>query len=297
MSRFDAISLDRLPSPDVVEALDFEIILAAMKADLQARWPEWTADLESEPVMKVLEVAAYRELGLRQRVNDASRAVLLATATGADLDHLAALYHVARQVVEPAAPDAIPPRPAVMESDTRLRERVALAFEGLSTAGPIGAYVFQARSAHPLVSDVAVSSPVPGDVLVTVLSSAGDGVPAADVLAAVAAQLNAEEVRPLNDLVTVQAGVRIDYEIAAALDLYGGPDAEVVLAASRDSVQAFAVAQRRLGEPVTIDGLHKALRVEGVRKVMLSAPAGDIEPAATAYPYCTGITVTPGGGV
>lgn len=295
-TRFDAINLSALPPPEVVEALDYEAILAAMKADLAQRWPEWTADLESEPVVKVLEVAAYREVGLRQRVNDAARAVLLATATGADLDAIGALYHVARQVVDAGDAEALPPRPPVYESDDRLRARIALAYEALSTAGPVGAYTYQALAAHPAVADVAVSSPVPGDVVVTILSSVGDGVPSAEVLAAVEGRLSAEDVRPLCDTVIVQAGTRVDYAVEAVLDLYGGPSAEVVLAAALDRVEAFTVRQRRLGEPVTIDGLHAALRVEGVRKVTLVQPAAAIEPADDAYPHCTGIVVVPGGG-
>ena len=48
----------------------------------------FTALVESDPAWTILEVAAYRELLLRQRINDASRAVMLAFATGADLEHL-----------------------------------------------------------------------------------------------------------------------------------------------------------------------------------------------------------------
>ena len=95
-----AIDLSRLPAPTVVEAIDYETVLAALKADLVARWPDYTADLESDPAIKLLEVAAYREVLLRQRVNDAARAVLVATAIGSDLDHLGALLNVARLEVE-----------------------------------------------------------------------------------------------------------------------------------------------------------------------------------------------------
>ncbi|PJN94872.1 baseplate assembly protein, partial [Amaricoccus sp. HAR-UPW-R2A-40] len=103
MSGFGAIDLSRLPPPDVVERLDFETILGAMKADLIARAPDLAPALalESEPAVKILEVAAYRELLLRARINDAARAVMIATATGADLDHLAALFGVARFVLDP----------------------------------------------------------------------------------------------------------------------------------------------------------------------------------------------------
>lgn len=99
---------------------------------------------------------------LRQRVNDATRATMLAYASGTDLDNRAADYDVQRLLITPADPDAIPPVEAVWESDERLRYRCQMALEGLSVAGSRGAYVFHALSASPLVGDVAVDSPQPG---------------------------------------------------------------------------------------------------------------------------------------
>ncbi len=293
MSRYDDVDLSALSAPNVVEELSYEAILQDMKDDLVERDPDFTADvLESDPAVKILEVAAYRELLLRQRVNDAARAVMLAYASGADLENLAANMHVTRQVVDPGDPDALPPVDPTFESDARLRARVQLAMEGLSTAGPDGAYEFHAFSADTRVADVDVDSPAPGEVLVTVLSTDGDGVPAQDLLDIVAAALNDKDVRPLTDQITVQAGAKIDYIIDATLTLYDGPDAEVVRQASEDAVTVFAADQKRLGEPVTIDGLHKALRVAGVKKVTLTAPVDDVTPTSVEFANATSITVT-----
>lgn len=44
-----------------------------------------------------MEVCAYRELLLRQRINQAAKSNLLAFATGTDLDNLGALYDVERK--------------------------------------------------------------------------------------------------------------------------------------------------------------------------------------------------------
>lgn len=96
MSSFTAIDLSQLPAPSVVEPLDYEQILGAMLADLKTRDPSFTALVESDPAYKILEVAAYRELLIRQRVNDAGRSVMLAYAHGSDLDHLGALMGVVR---------------------------------------------------------------------------------------------------------------------------------------------------------------------------------------------------------
>ena len=80
MSGFSAIDLSQVPAPNVVEPLNFESVLADLKAELLAIDPilGGVLDFESEPVIKLLEAFAYRELLLRGRVNDAARAVMLA---------------------------------------------------------------------------------------------------------------------------------------------------------------------------------------------------------------------------
>ena len=129
MSGFSAIDLSLLPAPDVIETVAYAEILSALRNDLLARGPELAAALalESEPINKLLEVCAYRETIIRARVNDAGRAVMLAYATGGDLDHLAAFFGVVRLLVTPADPTATPPVSAVYETDARLRIRTQLA--------------------------------------------------------------------------------------------------------------------------------------------------------------------------
>ena len=78
--------LSSLPHPSVIEALSFEAIFGALQADFQSRYPQYSALLASDPAIKLLEVAAYREVLLRNRINAAAKASLLAFATGSDLD-------------------------------------------------------------------------------------------------------------------------------------------------------------------------------------------------------------------
>lgn len=289
------IDLSQLPAPTVVESLDFETILDALIADLQARDLSFSALVESDPAYKVLEVAAYRELLLRQRVNDAARAVMLAFATGSDLDQLAALQNVVRLLIDPGDPAAVPPVPPAYEDDTRLRLRTQLAPESRSTAGPTGAYEYHALSASAEVLDVDVASPAPGGVVVTVLSTDGDGTPSAGLLDTVEAALTARDVRPLTDQVTVQAATIVDYTINATLYFYDGPDTEVVRQAAVDSVTAYADEHHRLGHDITLSGLYAALHRPGVQRVTLTAPAANLAIAADEASWCTAITVISGG--
>lgn len=291
-----SIDLTQLPAPSVVEQLNFETILAEMLADYQLRYPTYDALIESDPAYKLLETAAYRELQLRQRVNDAARAVMLAFAGGTDMDQLAALQNVQRLLISAADPDAVPPVPAVYETDTRLRERTQLAPEGQSTAGPTGAYEFHALSADATVLDVDISSPAAVQVVVTVLSTVGDGTPDQILLDAVTAALaDDKKVRPLTDQVTVQAATIVNFTVDATLTVYPGPDSEVIRQAAEDAVTAYAAAHHRLGHDITLSGLYAALHQPGVQKVVLAAPVADLVVAAAAASYCTGIVVAIGG--
>lgn len=294
---FTAVDLSRLPFPDAVETLDYEEILAAMLDDLKARDPAFNALVESDPAYKILEVAAFRELLLRQRVNEAVKAVTLAYATGSDLDQIAANYNVERRLITPANPNTIPPTAAVYENDTELRRRVQLSFEGFSTAGPRGAYVFHSLGADPRVLDVGVYGPpeTPGVVQVAVLSRDDDGTAPQDLLDAVNATLSAEDVRPLTDHVQVMAADIIPYTVEATLKFYEGPDANVVMQAARDALDEYVERSHRMGRDVTLSGIYAALHQEGVQNVLLDQPTADIVADWHEAAFCTGITLVNGG--
>lgn len=292
------IDMSTLPPPTVIEALDYETALAALKDRLLERVPTGeqaaVADvlaLESEPLTRLLEAFAYEEIVLRARINDAAAAVLLAYATGADLDHIGARYEVAR---------------LAGEDDTRLRQRIQQGYAALGAAGPADAYRAHALAVSSAITDVSVVSGQPGRVDVTVLGwhavdavgadpaavaqgarlfpAAGVDAGLAPVLAesaaalldAVRTALAAETVRPLTDQVVVQAPVVLAYAITARLRTYAGPDPASVLAQSTAALAAYLTRVRRLGYDVTLAGIVAALAVPGVQNVLLDSPSADI---------------------
>jgi len=289
---FTTVNLSALPAPDIVEPLDFEAIFSAMLADLQARDSAFTALVESDPAYKILQVAAYRELLLRQRVNDATRAVMLAFATGADLDHIGANFGVARLVLDPGNPEAIPPVAPTLESDADFRARIQLSPEGYTTAGSEGSYVFHALGADGDVKDAQAISPAPGEVTVYVLARSGSGAAAPELLASVQAALNAERVRPMTDQVTVLSAALVPYTIEAELVVYPGPAPEVVRQAALDAATAYAEAQRRIGYDVTLSGVYAALHQPGVQRVNLATPTETLVIGEGQASHCTAITLT-----
>jgi phage-related baseplate assembly protein len=299
MSTFTPIDLSRLPTPNVVEPLDYETILAERKAELVATFPAAEQEtiaarlaLESEPLTKLLQENAYRELVWRQRVNEAALAVLLPFARGADLEQIAARFNVARLTIIPANPSAVPPVAAVMEGDESLRERTQMAMEGLSVAGPRNAYIFHARSADGRVADAWAHSPSPAEAVVTVQSALGNGTASAELLALVDAYLSDEDRRPVADRLTVQSATVIEYQVTAVLTLDTvGPEAEPIRAAAEARLAALVTRRRRLGMEVNRSALDAAMHIEGVRRVDLPGWA-DIIANNQQAPYCTGYSVT-----
>lgn len=293
------ITLSQLPQPDVIELLDFETILAERKAYLVSLYPvdqqasiEATLALDSEPITKMLQENAYRELILRQRINESCMAVMLAYAAGADLDHLGANFNVQRLLIDAGDPDATPPRLPTYETDTDFRTRIQLSFEGISTAGSKGSYLFHALSADADVKDIDAVTQTPGNVTVYVLSRSGNGTASPDLLAAVKATLNADHTRPMTDQVTVQSAAIVDYTVEAELVILPGPAPDVVRQAAVKAITSYAEAQRKIGYDVTLSGVYASLHQPGVHRVNLTSPAANIAIGSGQSSYCSNITIT-----
>jgi len=67
VSTFTAIEVDKLPAPDIFEQRTFESIYAERLAEFRRLCPEYTAIVESDPVIKILQGSAYREMLLREQ--------------------------------------------------------------------------------------------------------------------------------------------------------------------------------------------------------------------------------------
>ncbi|SDE41724.1 baseplate J/gp47 family protein [Paraburkholderia lycopersici] len=294
-----AIDLSLLPAPAVVELLEFETLYAERKAALIALYPAdeqatvaATLELESEPLAVSLQENTYRELILRTRVNDACYAVLLAFAMDGDLDQVTANLGVERLTITPADDTTTPPTAAVKESNTDLRKRAQLSFQGYTTAGSKGSYVYHALSADGQVKDASAVSPAPCQVMVYVLSRTGNGAADDALIAKVKAALNDEIVRPMTDQVDVQSASIIEYAIAAELVLQDGPDASTVKDLAQAAAQAYADATHMNGADVALSGIFKALHQTGVAQVNLTTPAANIVVSEGQAAYCIGITIT-----
>lgn len=290
------IDLSRLPAPALVQTLDYDQLLMGAVTKFRELLPEFSALLESDPAIKVLEVYAYLDLLLRGRINDAARALLLAYAVGSDLDQLAAQIGIQR---------------LADETDTRLRTRTQQGFWQVAAAGPANAYRAHAMAVSTLIDEVCAYSPSPGRVDVIVqgvewklvsdathderiigaalfpdrLPPQSSQVPTlasigSDLLLAVADRLSADDVRPLTDDVHVRPPTVLQVTLSVVLHLYPGPDAALVIAQAETRLNGYLASIRRPGYDLSRSGLLAALHAPGVQSVEMASPPADIPAAA-----------------
>jgi phage-related baseplate assembly protein len=259
-------ALAGLPLPGVIQEIDYEARLQLFVDKLVALFDAVgiaydVQGLEVDPAKILLEAATYADVLLRQRINEAVRANLLAFAYGSDLDHLAAFYDVVR---------------LYQESDERLRDRVILAIQGRSTGGTAPRYKYVAMTSDVRVSDAAVYT-VGRDptIRVAVFSTEPDGVASSALLTVVDAALQDAEVRMVNDRIVVSGAVKHVVNIVANVWLLPGAapsvatGLEATLRAEWDKVDT-------LGFDLARSWLTAKLMQQGVQRVEIVAPATDI---------------------
>lgn len=293
----EQINLLNIPAPTVVETLSFETILSAMFADLKARDDTFTALVESDPMYKLLEICAYRELLIRQRVNDATKSVMLAYATGADLEQLGAIFNVDRKILIEGNAEVNPAIEAVYEDDESLRMRIQSALNGVSTAGPKSSYKYHTLSVDTILDADIVGPPTvsSGNVRVTILSAIGDGTATQTQIDAVNAKLSSDEIRPLTDYVTVQGATIVPYKINVTLYILNNWDSATIIATARAGILEYCSSVRKIGYKVRLSGIHAGGFVSGVERVTFNTTDGainaDLYIDSTSASYLTDLVI------
>lgn len=301
-----AIDVSRLPAPEIIEALDFETLLAAFKTRFLAFWnaqraidpslPAYdTLDLETDPAAIVGEAWSYLRLLDRQRVNDGYRALLAPLATGANLDAIAGSRNVERLTVQAATATT----PAIMESDTSLLRRYLLSYD-VPAAGSAGRYLFDAWSAWPhgedgsgmldaRVNGYAVHGRR-GDIDL-VITGPGGRVPTTEEILTVRDAVTDINRAPEGVAITVMAAQRVEYTTSLVIEVPGnGPAPEAVRAEAEARVRAVAADRLLIGGEIPEGLLAGAAYGANVIRVRDLAP---VVIAANAYriPVMTGLTV------
>ncbi|MCG8338394.1 MAG: baseplate J/gp47 family protein [Proteobacteria bacterium] len=273
MSTVPAIDLSRLYLPDLTDRKE-----SADKPD----------QFQTDLTRAFGQTLATRATALRNAINDGARSVLLATAKGIELDHVAALYGTKRLIIREADPEASPPIEAVMESDERLRFRSRLSLEAMSQVGCEGTYLFQALSASAHVKDISVSSDdlKPEKITITVLSDQGKG-NGSEGEHAVLQQVRqaVDRSRSVTDDVRVRWAKIVDFSIHAVIDVLPNVDLDSLAGMIRSDMARLVSSNHRLGKNILRDELHSVLYRKGVENVRLLRPASDMVLGSNSAPY------------
>lgn len=300
------VDFSQLPEPTLIQELDYESIFNERKEKFIALYPvaeqnQWRTILnrESDPVVKVLQENAYLELLYRNKCNADARSLLLAYAEGPDLDHLALTeYGLIRLIVTPADNSVVPPSPAIYESDDRLKERCLLQYDGMNTAGSSNAYKFFTLTADGRVDGVKVHSDTDKPYLLDIIISQVDsqnGEATQELIDIVQAALDPEHVRPVCDRPIVKSSIAKPYQITARLFVGKNAEDSLLLEAANIRIQNYIQKARKNGQSIRLSALYAALHVDGINRVVIDAPAADIEIDVYHHPHCTATSITIGG--
>ena len=164
---------------------------------------------------------------------------------------------------------------AGIEEDASYREAIHIAPESFSVAGPIGAYEYYAKHASALVSDVAVSSPAPGEIDIRVLLEGG-AIPGEEMLAIVDAAVNDRKIRPLTDHVTVQAPVVTSYNVNVTYYINTEDIAQQTAIQNRvtAAVNEFVIwTKTKIGRDINPSKLVQMIVDAGAKRVTVTSPS------------------------
>lgn len=163
---------------------------------------------------------------------------------------------------------------AEAEDDDSFYLRMRQSEDTYSTAGPIGAYVYYAKSVNSQIADVKVTSPNPGEVNVYILMNGGK-LPGEEILDAVEKALSADTVRPLTDHVTVKAPETVSYDID--IKYYISSDnpvsADTIENAVTAAVEEYKAWQSAaMGRDINPSKLISLLMATGIKRVEVTSP-------------------------
>lgn len=299
MRTIPTINLGDLTLPPVIEAIDYEVLLADVVAEFKARWaalrlekpdlPDYDVELlESDPAKILLESGVYVFMLMLGRVNDAARALMLATATGGDLDAFAADFGLGRLVITPATGDT----PAVMETDRDFRLRRQLAPDAYAAAGPADAYRFFALSADPSIKEAIAVKGVDNRVDLVLLSRNGNGTVPSPIVAKVHDSLSPFKVRPMTAALYTRSADIVDQSVHVLLTVPSGPDKLAVQNKARAQITAYIAERHAIGAVLRVDGIIGAARAgNSIETLQVIAPAADVDPGPFAAVYVDEIVV------
>lgn len=181
------------------------------------------------------------------------------------------------------------------EKDDDYRERIRLAPESFSTAGPAGAYEYWVKTASTLIVDVAVISPVPGEVDIYPLLEGGN-LPGTELINKIKTILG-DDVRPLTDKVLVlpPETATYDVEVSYYIDEAEQVSESAINEAVEKAVDDYILWQKsKLGRDINPSQLIHGMIKAGAKRVVVTSPEFT-EIDGNAVALSDNVTLTYGG--
>lgn len=161
-----------------------------------------------------------------------------------------------------------------VEDNDAYAERIRLAPESFSTAGPEGAYEYWAKKASQRIVDVKVLSPSDGVIDIRILMENGD-LPTEEDLNKVLSICSNKTVRPLTDKVTAGPPDVIDYGIDVEYWILETNAAILNVTQSRieKAVADFQLWQsEKMGRDVDLSELIVMMKAAGAHRITVNSP-------------------------
>lgn len=160
------------------------------------------------------------------------------------------------------------------ENDASYYERMRESMESFSTAGPANGYIYFTKSVSAAIADVAVTSPEANVVDVRVLLQNGEEATEA-VLKEIKDALNADDVRPLTDIVTVSVPETdiFNIDVTYYIPQPNSASATIIDAAAKAAIDKYVSWQTsKMGRDVNPSYLTQLLMAAGVKRCEVRQP-------------------------
>jgi phage-related baseplate assembly protein len=313
LTRFPKIRPELLPPMAVLQSIDTEKIIRDRMQELISLWQAAdppnaaqydVSNLEFDPIKINQELNAFFELMLRDRVNQACRAVTLAFSVGSDLDAIGSRYPYGVPRKSIANGDSFD------ETDDQYRTRLWLSPSIFSLNGPgqgtFESYVFWAMSAPMFDGEwsikhaSAMTKAGTGYVYIPIISSKTDNpgliwdvspdgnvwtlapgtqpMPTSRQIEAVYEYITAPGTarKGLTDVISVMAPKPVITTIDIDMWLFPGVDKPTLMRQTATAFNDLVTAMRWLGSDLTILSIDGALTQAGVYDRTLISPKEDL---------------------
>ena len=303
-----ALTLSNLPSIDAIQTVSYTEKLTEVNARLNAETPTllnedlqpvhyeaeitesngryfWSIpvdknqsryylDLPITAMGRQAHITAYHEIRHQQQFNEAVKSVMVATATGGDLDNLALREGLTR---------------FDNETDDQFRKRIILKPESLAQ-GTAGSYVFHSLNADSSIKQAIAISPVVGEVVVYLLNKNGNGFVDAETLAVVDAYLNEPDRNAFDDITVLSAEI-IEYQINIDLVFYSNSDQAQIIAAIVANYASFKEQNEIIGSSIDDLIITNQLLCGNKFKQITFNSSVSVQIGAHQAPFCTQLVI------